>query len=198
MKTLLILVALVVAGAAAAAGFVHSGAYDVAADQPHWPLTARLMATLRDRSIATRAAGIAIPPDIDSPERVRRGAGNYDAMCVGCHLKPGLDDSELRKGLYPQPPDLARHKHDHEDAGLMARRFWVIKHGIKMTAMPAWSLGGVDDATIWDMVALLQSLPGLSAQDYAALVAASDGHTHAGAAAPRDHVDPPGAKPHTH
>lgn len=48
--------------------------------------------------------------------------------------------------------------------------FWVIKHGIKMSAMPAWGPTH-DDATIWSMVAFLQKLPILDATQYKAIVA---------------------------
>ena len=48
--------------------------------------------------------------------------------------------------------------------------FWVIKHGIKMSAMPAWG-GSHDDATIWSMVAFLQKLPDLSPAQYKDIVA---------------------------
>ena len=185
MQVVRVLVALTVVSLAAGAGFVYSGVYEIGADEPHWPATFALLKTLRDRSIDARSHGIEAPTDLDSLERVRRGAGNYDAMCTGCHLKPGMDDSEIRKGLYPQPPDLAKATETGADA---ARQFWVIKHGIKMTAMPAWSRGGVDDATIWDMVALLQRLPALAPQEYQALVRASAGHTHDGAEHhPHDH-----------
>ena len=185
MQIIKVLVVFAVIGLAAGAGFVHSGIYAIGADEPHWPLTFGLIETLRERSIAARSRGIEVPPDLGSAERVRRGAGNYDAMCAGCHLKPGVDDSEVRKGLYPQPPNLAKaaetHAHEPSDAAAhAARQFWVIKHGIKMTAMPAWSKGGVDENTIWDMVALLQDLPALSPEDYETLVAASAGHSHSG------------------
>jgi mono/diheme cytochrome c family protein len=188
IKALAALVVLVLLGGA---GFVYSGAYDIGADEPHWALTSGLVATLRDRSIEARARGIDVPPDLASADRVRRGAGNYDAMCAGCHLKPGVEDSEIRKGLYPLPPNLAG-----TAAPSPARQFWVIKHGIKMTAMPAWSKGGVDDGTIWDMVALLQRLPALAPGEYDALVAASPGHTHAGAGPAESRG--PEAHPHDH
>jgi hypothetical protein len=48
--------------------------------------------------------------------------------------------------------------------------FWVIKHGIKMSAMPAWG-SSHDDATIWSMVAFLRKLPGLTPAEYRAIVA---------------------------
>jgi mono/diheme cytochrome c family protein len=175
LKIVLILAALAITAAAALVWF---GAYNVAADKPHWPLTHILMESVRERSIAVRARRIEVPAGLDHPDRVRRGAGNYDAMCVGCHLKPGMQDSEIRKGIYPKPPNLAE-----PSSAVVAERFWVIKHGIKMSAMPAWGKAGVDDETIWNLVALLQKLPEMSAEEYKALVAESEGHSHARAEA---------------
>lgn len=169
------LLTLAVAGIAAAGLFIYTGVYHIGADAPHHPITLKLIETLRERSIAVRAEKIIVPPNLFDNERVRRGAGNYEAMCTGCHLKPGMQESEMRLGLYPQPPKLAEYKHDEP-----AMQFWAIKHGIKMTAMPAWSKGGMDDETIWDMVALLQTLPDLSTSEYQQLVASSEGHAHAG------------------
>jgi mono/diheme cytochrome c family protein len=79
-------------------------------------------------------------------------------------LKPGMKDSEIRPGLYPQPPNLSQVRVDPKVA------FWAIKHGIKMSAMPAWGASH-DDPTIWSMVAFLQKLPGMTPQQYEDLVA---------------------------
>ena len=49
-----------------------------------------------------------------------------------------------------------------------AETFWIIKHGIKMTAMPAWGKTH-DDRLIWDMVAFVRKLPGLSPAQYQAI-----------------------------
>ncbi|NNC24871.1 cytochrome c, partial [Salinisphaera sp. USBA-960] len=49
----------------------------------------------RERSIAVRAQALTVPANLDDAERVRRGAGNYAAMCAGCHLSPGAGPSEL-------------------------------------------------------------------------------------------------------
>ena len=71
-------------------------------------------------------------------------------MCVGCHLAPGIENSEIRVGLYPKPPVLS------EARGLNpGNAFWIIKHGIKMSAMPAWGATH-DDDSIWAMVAFVQ------------------------------------------
>jgi mono/diheme cytochrome c family protein len=146
-----------------AAVFVGSGRYDIGADAPHTRPVFALMQTMRERSIRTHAADLVVP-DLSDPQLVLKGAGQYAAMCTQCHLSPAMADSEIRPGLYPQPPNLSRVRIDPKQA------FWVIKHGIKMSAMPAWGASH-DDATIWSMVAFLQKLPGMSAQEYQDIVA---------------------------
>jgi mono/diheme cytochrome c family protein len=160
LGVLLLLLAVVAAGCA----FVWFGVYDVGADVPHTRPMLVLMQTLRARSIHVRAQGLMPPPDLQDPKRVLAGAGHYAAMCTGCHLAPGVPDSEIRPGLYPQPPNLSQQRVDPRDA------FWVIKHGVKMSAMPAWGLTH-DDATIWDMVAFVQRLPNLTPAQYRDIVA---------------------------
>ena len=62
-----------------------------------------------------------------------------------------------------------------------AELFSILKHGIKMTGMPAWSDHSDDE--LWATVAFLEKLPGMSEQDYAKLVMASiahGGHHHSG------------------
>ncbi len=133
------------------------------ADAPHWPLTHQLISTLRDRSIASASADLQ-PPDLTDASRVLKGAGQYAAMCTGCHLSPGMKQSEIRPGLYPLPPNLSQVRVNPKVA------FWTIKHGIKMSAMPAWGATH-DDATIWSIVAFVQKLPHLDAAQYKDMVA---------------------------
>lgn len=167
--------------AAAAGGAVLAlGLPSFAADEPHAGAVTSLIAFARERSIARAADHLDIPTDLASADRVRRGAGNYEAMCVGCHLSPGVADSEIRKGLYPAPPNLASAGQEGSDSTADARRFWIVKHGIKGSGMPAWSKGGMDDAAVWDLVAFLRVLPGMSAEGYRSRVEASGGHAHAG------------------
>jgi len=165
---LLAIVFLMVAGAA----FVASGVYGIGADEPHWDVTARVIDLLRDRSIEAHAHGIAVP-DLDDPKLLAEGAEHYAAMCTGCHLAPGVhEDPELRAGLYPQPPNLARDAIDDP-----AEAFWVIKHGIKLTAMPAWGRTHNDDA-IWALVAFVRKLPSLSPEQYQQMTAGAGEHVH--------------------
>lgn len=162
---------------AAAAAFVWSGAYNIGADNPHWSATNAVIERLRERSISARLDGIKAP-DLEDPERIRLGAMNYSGMCTGCHLSPGVDDTEIRPGLYPIPPNLTK-----DDLGDPRRTFWVIKHGIKLTAMPAWGKTHTDEQ-MWNMVAFLHKLPGMSPAQYESLggkpPAEDDDHMHEG------------------
>ena len=154
---------LVVIGIVGVGAFVYSGIYNIGADDHHTRPVYALIQTLRKRSIERRSKDLTVP-NLDDPQLILKGAGQYAAMCTGCHLAPGMADSEIRPGLYPQPPELSKFKSDPREA------FWVIKHGIKMSAMPAWG-GSHDDATIWSMVAFLQKLPELKPSQYKDIVA---------------------------
>ena len=129
-KSLYTWVGLVIAAVVALLGFVWSGIYNVGADDHHTKPVFALMQSLRANSIHARSKHLT-PPNLEDPQLILKGAGQYAAMCTGCHLAPGMEDSEIRPGLYPQPPELAKLHLDPKDA------FWVIKHGIKMSAMPA-------------------------------------------------------------
>jgi hypothetical protein len=38
---------------------------------------------------------------------VKDGFGHYEDMCAGCHGGPGIERSEIGKGLNPSAPNLA-------------------------------------------------------------------------------------------
>ena len=149
------------------AGFIYFGIYNIAADVPHTRVVYSLLDSLRDRSIAVHARGITPPADLASPQRVAAGAGLYAEMCSSCHLGPGVERSELSQGLYPQAPELT----EAQDLSA-AEQFWVIKHGVKLSAMPAWGKTH-SDPLIWDMVAFVRRLPGMSPEEYKRLVASA-------------------------
>ena len=103
----------------------------------------------------------------------------------------GKKDSDFTIGLYPSPPNLTAESHGHEhgsgsdehgnkDDAAIQRQFWVIKHGIKASGMPAWGPTHSDER-IWNMVAFLQRLPSLSEDQYQILTArgqAINAHAH--------------------
>jgi mono/diheme cytochrome c family protein len=169
--------------------FIWSGMYNIGADEPHWMPTMMAIDNLREHSIATRMADVQIP-NLDDPARLTEGVEHYSAMCTGCHLAPGITDSEMRPGLYPMPPDLT--KVGSKDP---KRTFWIIKHGIKMSAMPAWGKSHTDDQ-IWNMVAFIRKMPGMTQAQYIALggkaAEPDEDHDHAHAGADEGHGAMPG------
>lgn len=168
---------LVVAGAVASAGVLgaaYLGLVNVGADDPHFPAVHAFLAMARDRSIEVRARDIEVP-NLKDENLIRVGAGNYNAMCIGCHLAPGVEKTELSQALYPPPPNLAK----RGVSGDPAVAFWTIKHGIKASGMPAWGKS-MGDEYIWGIVAFLDQLPQMNAQQYNAMVTSSGGHQHGG------------------
>jgi mono/diheme cytochrome c family protein len=174
MKLLTSLVALAALGAAAALATIYLGLPDIAATTPHWKLTEWVLSTTMENGVRRRAARIAVPDDLDAPERIHSGASDYDEMCAACHAAPGVESAELAKGLLPPPPELT----EEADGWSPAELFWIIKHGVRMTGMPAFGPTH-SDRRIWDMVAFLRQLPGMSAATYHALAdQAGEEHHH--------------------
>ncbi|HEY9513792.1 MAG TPA: cytochrome c, partial [Rhodanobacter sp.] len=167
MKPFTVVVSTVVVSAVVAVAglyaFAYSGIYDIGADSHHTKPVATLIGALRERSIERRAQGL-VAPNLEDPALILKGAGQYAAMCTGCHLAPGMAENEMRPGLYPRPPNLSRFAPDAREA------FWAIKHGIKMSAMPAWGATH-DDPTIWSMVAFLQKMHAMTPAQYKDIVA---------------------------
>mgnify|MGYP003662792920 FL=1 len=183
MKRFGISVFLLLGVTVSALGFVYSGLYPIGADSRHNALTFWLLETLRTRSIQRASANIQVP-SLDNPKMLLQGGADYDQMCAACHLKPGQTKSDLSIGLYPAPPNLTLSSEEHGGSDLNnhdhnnhAERFWVIKHGIMASGMPAWGPGH-DDDRIWAMVAFINRLPELSEGQYQILTAAKKSASH--------------------
>jgi mono/diheme cytochrome c family protein len=184
----------------AASLVIYGGIYNIAADEPHAQPVYWLLKTLRERSIAALAKNIVVPHDLADPKRIADGAGQYAEMCSGCHLAPGMKRTEMSRGLYPRAPELRR-----KSPLTPAEQFWIVKHGVKMTGMPAWGVTH-EDELLWDVVAFLRKLPELTADQYQALVknaskthdemmhetesGSGHGHGHPPQALQNDHHEP--------
>ena len=151
-----------------AVGGVAAATFDVSARTRHWPATTWAIEQVRDHSIRSGAAGIAVPAGLDDPKRVVAGAEHYRAHCAVCHGAPGVEPDVIARGMYPAPPDL-RHAAEHRGP---AELFWIVKNGIKMSGMPAWADHG--DEELWPVVALLLQLPKMTAEEYVRLTAEID------------------------
>lgn len=165
MKTFAVLVALLLAAAAGAAALVYSGWYNVAATEPHLGVTRAFMTAVMSQSVRARAPQAA-PPDLASAAVIRKGARHYQENCVVCHGAPGKEMGDIGKGLTPRPPDLAESAKNWTAGEL----YWIVKHGIRMTGMPAWGASHKDE-DLWAIAAFLVRMPDVSASEYQALQA---------------------------
>lgn len=156
---------------------VLTGAYNIAATDRHETPVAWALETTRIRSVQGQAAELAAPAL--TPAMVTAGAGEYKTMCEHCHGGVGKDAASWSVGMSPNAPPLAK------VAGEWAPEevFWMIRHGLKMTGMPAFGPTH-DDATMWNITAFVKALPQMSAEEYAAYPAVhgseeEGGHSHA-------------------
>lgn len=159
-----VLAALVTAAAVAGGGLFWFGAYDISATDQHLAPTYWAMDTGMRRSVAARARQISVPP-LDGEDRIRRGFARFHEHCVQCHGAPGIAPEPFALGLTPAPANLVHTAREWAPGEL----FWTIKHGIKMTGMPAWTYR-LDDDDIWSVVAFMRVLPSLSVDEYRRLV----------------------------
>ncbi|HVW94207.1 MAG TPA: c-type cytochrome [Devosia sp.] len=165
----LLLVAEAVLGIAAAVAIVWFGLYDVAASRGHDPLTARFLHFVMLRSVAAHAPDIPVP-NLDDPVLVLQGATHFYNSCGRCHGAPDQIALPIVQRMTPAPPPL----YSAAATFTPQQLFWIVKNGIKMTAMPAWPAPQRDDE-VWALVAFLEQLPKTKPAQFASLAGLSAG-----------------------
>jgi len=141
-----------------------SGVIPITASSGHWGITHWFMQFSKGRSVATHTLG-GETPSLDEPRLVLKGAGAYETNCRACHGSPELHSPRVVREMTPRPPYLPQTIPKWENDEL----FYIVKHGIKFTGMPAWPAQQRDDE-VWAMVAFLRRLPNLDAGEYRRLV----------------------------
>ncbi len=160
MKLLLAAACALVVLAAGAAAFVWSGLYDISATDQHLAPTYHVIRKTMERSVARRARDIAVP-ELGGAAQLARGAALFRQHCVQCHGGPGVAPEPFALGLTPLPTPLARSGKDRSPAYL----YWILREGIKMTAMPAWEFRMAEE-DLWATVAFVRHLPRISPREY--------------------------------
>lgn len=143
--------------------FAWSGLYSVAASAGHWRIVEYALAFVMQNSVETRAMAIDAPP-LDDDDLAILGAGAYHSGCAWCHGAPGIPRNPVTMSMLPAPPDLSNDMREWKDEEL----FWIVKHGIKYTGMPAWASQRRDDE-VWAVVAFLRRIELTDAATYHAL-----------------------------
>jgi mono/diheme cytochrome c family protein len=186
LRTALVLTALVLATLAGVAAYLHAGLYPIGATEQHTRPVYWLLNAVMRRAVVQHAAGIGVPI-LDDRALIERGAGLYERHCTQCHGAPGVAPDPFALGMLPVPANLALTVREWRDP---AELYWVVRHGIKMSGMPAWEFR-LADAELWAVVAFLVELPLLGPPEYQALLrAASAAPTATPAATPAPAASP--------
>ena len=149
---------------------VYTGAYNVAASDAHADIVRWTFDTTMHRSVRQRAEDVAPPEDVGQ-EALEAGASTYASTCAHCHGAPGKERSSWATNMRPMPPELVEAAAHWEPREL----FWIVKHGIKMSGMPAFGPEH-DDEAIWGIVGFVAQLPSMTPEEYDAATAGASGH----------------------
>ena len=154
-------------GAAVAAALgaflvVAAGVVPIKASSRHWPITEWLLHFAMRRAVVTQSLLAPQPPrELDAAAMVARGAAHFDIGCRSCHGAPGDALPPVPHAMTPYPPLLSPRL-----ASWSARQlFYIVKHGVKFTGMPAWPASTRDDE-VWAMVSFLRRMPELTPPAY--------------------------------
>jgi mono/diheme cytochrome c family protein len=95
-------------------------------------------------------------PVVLSSANLIEGTHLYGQHCAICHgtSAGGSSASPVAKGLYPAPPQLAEDGVEDDPEGVS---YWKIKHGIRLTGMPAWG-SSLTDQQIWTLALFLKHM----------------------------------------
>jgi thiosulfate dehydrogenase len=101
-----------------------------------WAAKSSLNATIR-REAPTSPNPVAL-----NDANLTAGIKLYAQNCAVCHGASGAQATNVAKGLYQRPPQLAKHGVEDDPEG---ETYWKITHGIRFTGMPAFGSSLTDE-----------------------------------------------------
>jgi mono/diheme cytochrome c family protein len=134
-------------------GVVMTGGFSMGADA---------RASVIEKWVGEGSSGLWISgnaPKVKNPvpvneQTLSRGAELYQGNCAVCHGGARYELSPLRKAVYPGVPQFVKGGGpDDPDENI----FYVIKHGIRFTGMPAWRYN-MSDEEIWTLVNFMKNM----------------------------------------
>jgi cytochrome c553 len=146
------------AGAATAYGFafilllfiVRLGVLPVQADATPSGLETSLLRSALHASVERHAPGGGNPRPSPETDRIM-GATLYRQLCSRCHGLTERSVNTYGKSFYPPAPNLPLIGTTFSEGEI----FWIVKHGIRNTAMPAWG-SLLTDEEIWRVAGIVR------------------------------------------
>ncbi|HTU81370.1 MAG TPA: cytochrome c [Candidatus Acidoferrales bacterium] len=135
---------------------LRSGMVPANADQKPSRLERWAAGTSLHATIARQASKAPNPLPLDDANLLA-GIKLYATNCAVCHGSSDGNPSNVARGLYQKPPQLAKDGVEDDPDGIT---YWKVAHGIRLTGMPAFD-GTLDDTQIWQVALFLKHMDGL-------------------------------------
>jgi mono/diheme cytochrome c family protein len=129
--------------------FPRLGFLSFNADEQPSATESKLAMDAMDASIKRRAPGMTNPVQ-PTEANLLEAMKTFKMNCAGCHGDPGAPEPVLGKSFYPPAPQFLKDPADMPPN----HNFYIIKHGIAWTGMPAWGHTLSDDQ-IWKLTTFL-------------------------------------------
>jgi mono/diheme cytochrome c family protein len=113
-----------------------------------WAAKTSLHATLR------RSAPRVTNPLPETPQNLAAGIKLYAQNCAVCHGDAGGQPTNVARGLYQEPPQLAKDGVEDDPDGVT---YWKLAHGIRWTGMPAFGKN-LNETQIWQLTLFLKNM----------------------------------------
>ncbi len=132
--------------------FLRLGMVNMGADQAPSRLETRLAHTGLDNAVAKQAADLKNPIEA-TDANLLEGMHIYVQNCAGCHGSPKEPDAIFGGAFNPHVPQFMKRAPDMPDN----ENFYITKHGVRMTGMPAWGKL-FDDDKLWKVTTFLSHM----------------------------------------
>ena len=164
LKVLLSLLALVALPVLSGALWVGYDAYTTGFSATVEPTALEVAVIRRFRRAAIPSQIRNMPNPVPMSQAVlTEGLDHFADHCAVCHANDGSGETQIGKDVYPRVPDLRRQEIQSMSDGEL---FFIIRNGIRFTAMPAWAEGDMDkDRGSWKLVHFIRHLPHLTHEE---------------------------------
>jgi mono/diheme cytochrome c family protein len=132
--------------------YLRLGMVNMAADQTPSQLENRLAHTGLDNAVEKQAAELKNPLQ-PTDDVLLEGMHIYRQTCEGCHGGPKEPSSTFGDAFNPHVPQFMKRAPDMPDN----ENFYITKHGVRLTGMPAWGKL-FDDDKLWKVTTFLSHM----------------------------------------